>query len=174
MRRIAQATGCDVLGTKRYISQHDYRPSGFVSDDTLIGPDGARPQRDDRVGFLASAARAIPLATLELTTGPTLTNDQPLLPVNETVADEILRFVDGSRSWVLPGLLAEAAPIVLWSQRNTIHRIEILLDCQVVRAYGGYPDDDHGRLFRVRDPESLGRYLAALIRPRNETRSRRT
>jgi hypothetical protein len=171
MRRIAQATGCEVLGTKRYISQHDYRPSGFVSDDILVGPDGARPPHD-RVGFLASAARTIALATLELTTGPRLTNDQPLLPVNENVARDILGFVDGSRSWVLPGLLAEVAPIVLWSQHNTIHRLEILLDCQVVRAYGVYPDDDHGRLFRVRDPDGLGRYLAALTRPRSETRAR--
>jgi hypothetical protein len=172
MRRIAQATGCDVLGTKRYISQHDYGASGFVSDDTLIGPDGARPAPNDRIGFLASAAYTIPLATLELTTGPALTNDQPLLPVNEIVAGEILGFVDGSRSWVLPGLLAEVAPIVLWSEHNTIHRLEILLDCQVVRVYGVYPDDDHGRLFRVHDPDGLGRYLAALIRPRSEIRAR--
>lgn len=43
MRRIAQVTGCDVLGTRRYISRRDYAPSGFASDDTLISADGARP-----------------------------------------------------------------------------------------------------------------------------------
>ena len=174
MRAITRVTGCDVLGTRRYVSQHDYGPDGFVSDDTLVAAGGSQPRRDDRVGFLASAATAVPLATIELAAGPRLTNDQPLLPVNEAVAGEILQFVDGTRSWVLPGLLAEAAPIVLWSQHNTIHRIEILLDCQVVRAYGTYPDDDHGRLFRVRDPAGLSRYLELLLRPRTETRARRT
>jgi hypothetical protein len=174
MRAISRVTGCEVLGTRRYISQHDYGPGGFISDHSLVAAGGTQPKRDDRVGFLASAATAVPLATIELTAGPRLTNDQPLLPVNEAVAGEILRFVDGTRSWVLPGLLAEAAPIVLWSQHNSIHRIEILFDCQVVRAYGVYPDDDHGRLFRVRDPEGLSCYLEGLTRPRTETRARRT
>lgn len=37
MRRIARATECAVLGTRRYISKHDYGPDGFTSDHALIG-----------------------------------------------------------------------------------------------------------------------------------------
>ena len=148
-----------MLGTRRYISKNDYGPSGFISDDTLVDANGAKPQRADRVGFLNATATPVPLAAIELTSGPKLTNKLPLLPVNEAMAANILGFVDGARSWVLPGLLAEPAPIVLWSQANAIHRLEILLDHQVVRAYGLFPDDDHGRLFRVRDPDGLSHYL---------------
>jgi hypothetical protein len=162
LRRIGQALRRAVLGTRRYISKNDYGPSGFISDDTLIDANGAKPQRADRVGFLNATATPVPLASIELTPGPKLTNDLPLLPVNEAVAANILGFVDGARSWVLPGLLAEPAPIVLWSHANAIHRLEILLDYQVVRAYGLFPDDDHGRLFRVRDPNGLSRYLDEL------------
>ncbi|HEX7700798.1 MAG TPA: hypothetical protein VF403_08755 [Kofleriaceae bacterium] len=167
LRRIGQAVRRAVLGTRRYISKNDYGPSGFISDDTLVDANGAKPQRADRVGFLNATATTVPIAAIELTSGPKLTNELPLLPVNEAVAAKILGFVDGARSWVLPGLLAEPAPIVLWSQDNAIHRLEILLDYHVVRAYGHYPDDDHGRLFRVRDPEGLSRYLDG-IQGRNE------
>jgi len=173
LRRISQAARRSVLGTRRYISKNDYDRSGFISDDTLVDANGTKPQRTDRVGFLNATATQVPLAAIELTSGPKLTNDLPLLPVNEAVAANILRFVDTSRSWVLPGLLAEPAPIVLWSQANAVHRLEILLDRQVVRAYGAFPDDDHGRLFRVRDQEGLSRYLDDL-QGRNESPSRTT
>lgn len=33
--RIMQATGCAVLGTRRYISRTDYGAEGFISDDAL-------------------------------------------------------------------------------------------------------------------------------------------
>ena len=158
--------------TRRYISKNDYAQGGFISDDTLLDSNRTKPQREDRVGFLSTSATPVPLAAIELTSGPKLTNDQPLLPVNEAVAAKILSFVDGARSWVLPGLLAEPAPIVLWSQDNAIHRLEILLDCQVVRGYGTYPDDDHGRLFRVRDPEGLSRYLETAFPSHSESRDR--
>jgi len=171
LRRISQAARRIVLGTRRYISKNDYSPSGFISDDTLVDPNGTKRQRDDRVGFLNGAATPVPLDAIELTSGPKLTNELPLLPVNEAVAANILKFVDHTRSWVLPGLLAEPGPIVLWSADNAIHRFDILLDHQVVRGYGVYPDDDHGRLFRVRDPEGLSRYLAGL-QGRNESQGR--
>jgi hypothetical protein len=171
LRRISQAARRSVLGTRRYISKNDYGRCGFISDDTLVDANGAKPKREDRVGFLNASATQVPLAAIELTSGPRLTNDLPLLPVNEAVAANILGFVDGARSWVLPGLLAEPAPIVLWSQANAVHRLEILLDRHVVRAYGLYPDDDHGRLFRVRDPAGLSRYLDAL-QGRNESPGR--
>ncbi|MEO8845251.1 MAG: hypothetical protein ABI591_02010 [Kofleriaceae bacterium] len=167
LRRIGQAVRRPVFGTRRYISKNDYDSSGFISDDTLVDASGAKPTRADRVGFLNATASSVPITALELTSGPKLTNELPLLPVNEDVALNILGFVDGQRSWVLPGLLAEPAPIVLWSQDNAIHRLEILLDNRVVRGYGHFPDDDHGRLFRVRDPLGLSRYLDG-IQGRNE------
>ena len=74
----------------------------------------------------------------------------------------------------MPGLLAEPNPIVLWSEHNSIRRLELLLDCQVVRAYGAYPDDEHGRLFRVKDPIALSRYLDEILRSRNALRARST
>jgi hypothetical protein len=172
LRKIAIATRCEVYGTRRYVSKRDYDRGGFVSDDVLVNANGQPPERRDPVGFLLGAATTVPLAALELGAGPRLTTDQCLLPVNEALAREVLGFIDGSRSWVLPGLLAEPNPIVLWSERNTIHRLEVLLDCQVVRAYGAYPDDDHGRLFRVRDPVGLSRYLDAILRPRTALRAR--
>jgi hypothetical protein len=172
LRRISQAARRIVLGTRRYISKNDYSASGFISDDTLVDANGTTRQRDDRVGFLNGAATAVSLDAIELTPGPKLTNELPLLPVNEAVAANILSFVDRTRSWVLAGLLAEPAPIVLWSADNAIHRFDILLDHQVVRGYGAYPDDDHGRLFRVRDPEGLSRYLDGL-QGRNESPNRR-
>lgn len=174
LRKVAGATRCDVLGTRRYLSRRDYDAHGFVSDDVLVTAGGNAPTRLDPVGFLLGGATAVPLASLELSTGPKLTNDLPLLPVNEAVAAEIIGFVDGSRSWSLPGLLAAPNPVVLWSQHNAIHRLELLLDCQVARAYGAYPDDEHGRLFRVRDPVALSRYLDAVLRPRTELQARRT
>jgi hypothetical protein len=42
LRRIAVVTGCCVLGTKRYISHHDYGAAGFASADTLIDSHGHR------------------------------------------------------------------------------------------------------------------------------------
>jgi hypothetical protein len=174
LRKIAVAARCEALGTRRYVSKRDYDSRGFISDDVLVTADGTAPGRPDPIGFLLGAATAVPLAALTLGTGPRLTNDQPLLPVNEAIATEMMRFVDGSRSWVLPGLLAEASPIVLWSEHNTIHRLELLLDCQVVRVYGAYPDDEHGRLYRVRDPQGLSRYLDAVLRPRSALRARST
>jgi hypothetical protein len=171
LRRISQAARRIVLGTRRYISKNDYSPSGFISDDTLVEASGTKRQRDDRVGFLNGAATSVSLDALELTPGPKLSNELPLLPVNEAVAANILAFVDRARSWVLPGLLAEPGPIVLWSADNAIHRFDILIDHQVVRGYGAYPDDDHGRLFRVRDPEGLTRYLDGL-QGRNESLGR--
>jgi len=36
--RIARTTGCRVLGTKRYITRHDYEARGFVSEDALLAP----------------------------------------------------------------------------------------------------------------------------------------
>jgi hypothetical protein len=172
LRRISHSVRLPVVGTRRYISKNDYAQGGFISDDTLLDSNRTKPQREDRVGFLSASATPVPLAAIELTPGPKLTNDQPLLPVNEAVAAKILSFVDCARSWVLPGLLAEPAPIVLWSQDNSIHRLEILLDCQVVRGYGAYPDDDHGRLFRVRDPEGLSRYLETAFPSHSESRDR--
>lgn len=172
MRRIAQVTGCTVVGTKRYISQHDYGAHGFASDDVLVDADGVSPISADRVGFSASNALDVALASTELAMGPGLTKERPLLPVNETVANDIMRFVDGSRSWNIPGLLAEPSPIVLWSEHNTIHRIEILLDCHVVRAFTLDQNDDHGRLFRVIDPDGLRAYLAALTPRRSEIPAR--
>jgi hypothetical protein len=174
LRRIGLAVQRDVLGTRRYLSKRDYDDRGFVSDDVLVDARGSAPDRIDPVGFLLGAATHVPLTALELSPGPRLTNTQPLLPVNETIALRILSFVDGSRSWVLPGLLAEPNPIVLWSQRNTIHRLEVLLDCQVVRGYGSYPDDEHGRLFRTSDPLGLSRYLAGILRPHTAHQARST
>jgi hypothetical protein len=171
LRKLSQAARRPVLGTRRYISKNDYSPHGFISDDVLVDGNGAKP-RPDPVGFLSGAASSIPLTVVELTPGPKLTNDLPLLPVNEAVAGRLLEFIDVTRSWVIPGLLAEPAPIVLWSQDNAIHRLEFLLDYHVVRAYGAYPDDDHGRLFRVRDPDGLSHYLEDVFRPRTETRDR--
>lgn len=40
LRRIAQATGCNVLGTTRYVGRHDYGPTGFISTSALV--DSAR------------------------------------------------------------------------------------------------------------------------------------
>ncbi|MEP6861173.1 MAG: hypothetical protein ABJE66_11155 [Deltaproteobacteria bacterium] len=174
LRRIGTAVQRDVLGTRRYLSKRDYDDRGFISEEVLVNAAGSTPDRVDPVGFLLGAATAVTLTTLELSAGPRLGNTQPLLPVNEVIAHEILGFVDGSRSWVLPGLLAEPNPIVLWSQRNVIHRLEVLLDCRVVRGYGAYPDDEHGRLFRVRDPFGLSRYLDEVLRPRSERQARRT
>ena len=171
LRRLSQAARRPVLGTRRYVSKNDYSPEGFISDDVLVDGNGAKP-RPDPVGFLNGAASSIPLTVVELTPGPKLTNDQPLLPVNEAVASRMLDFIDITRSWVIPGLLAEPAPIVLWSQDNAIHRLELLLDYHVVRAYGSYPDDDHGRLFRVRDPDGLSQYLEDVFRPHSERRDR--
>lgn len=174
LRRISFAVRRDVFGTRRFLSKNDYGPEGFMSDEILVGPDGARSQIQDRVGFFLGAATAVPLSAIDLNAGPRLTPDQPLLPVNEAKAAEILGFVDGSRSWVLPGLLAEPTVIVLWSESNTIRRLEILLDGQVVRGFGAYPDDDHGRLFRVRDADQLNRYLEGLLRPHTASQARRT
>lgn len=42
IRRIAQAVGCEVLGTKHYIGKQDYAPIGFISDDMLVRADGER------------------------------------------------------------------------------------------------------------------------------------
>jgi hypothetical protein len=36
LRRVAHAARCQVLGSKRYLSKHDYGPTGFVSDHALI------------------------------------------------------------------------------------------------------------------------------------------
>ncbi|HEY0252657.1 MAG TPA: hypothetical protein VGC41_14075, partial [Kofleriaceae bacterium] len=166
IRRIAAASGRNVFGTKRYVSKTDYSNEGFISDEALAGALGPQPQRPDPVGFLSSAANPIPISAVDLNAGPRLTNDQPLLPVNEAIAERILSFVDGTRSWVLPGLLSEARPIVLWSESNRIHRLEILFDHLVVRGYGAYPDDDHGRLYRVRDPEGLCNFIDRLLHPR--------
>jgi hypothetical protein len=41
IRRIAHVTGCDVLGTRRYLNKYDYGRTGFVSDDMLVEVDGA-------------------------------------------------------------------------------------------------------------------------------------
>ena len=139
LRRISFAVQRPVYGTRRFLSKNDYGPAGFMSDEILVGADGTCTQPPDRVGFFLGAATPVPLSAIDLNAGPRLTSDQPLLPVNEARASDILSFVDGSRSWVLPGLLAEPTPIVLWSQHNTIHRLEILLDGQVVRGYGAYP-----------------------------------
>ncbi|MEO6777801.1 MAG: hypothetical protein ABI467_33075 [Kofleriaceae bacterium] len=174
LRKIALGARREVFGTRRYVSKRDYDGGGFVSDDILVNANGMAPDRRDPVGFLLGAATAVPLAALDLGAGPRLTNDQPLVPVNEAIATAIIDFVDGARSWVLPGLLAEPNPIVLWSEHNSIHRLELLLDCQVVRAYGAYPDDEHGRLFRVRDPLGLSRYLDEVLRPRSALRARST
>jgi hypothetical protein len=172
MRRIEHATGRPVFGTRRFISKRDYGPEGFISDDALVGLDGRPVARPDPVGFLAGGATTVALAANELTAGPRLCAEQPLLPVNEAVADELLRYVDGTRSWVLPGLLAEPAMIVLWSRANSIYRLDILLEGRVVRGYGAYPDDEHGRLFRVRDPDALNEYLESVTRPHNESQDR--
>ena len=174
LRRISLAARREVFGTRRYISKNDYARGGFISEDTLVGVAGPRGARADRVGFLLGAATLVPLSAIDLSVGPKLTADHPILPVNEDVAARLLRCIDETRSWVLPGLLAEPSPIVLWSQDNTIHRLEVLLDRQVVRGYGVYPDDDHGRLFRVRDPEALSNQLDELIRPRSEIPARDT
>lgn len=171
MRRLEHAAGRPVLGTRRFISKRDYGPEGFISDDALVGLDGRR-LAPDPVGFLAGGATTVALAAIELTAGPKLCANQPLLPVNEAVAEEVLRYVDGARSWVLPGLLAEPATIVLWSRANSIHRLDILLEGRVVRGYGAYPDDEHGRLFRVRDPDALNEYLETVTRPHNESQDR--
>ncbi len=170
--QIARATECQVFGTKRYISILDYEDEGFISDDALAGTPGARPERQDRIGLLPHAATPIPIRSLSLAAGPPLSRDQQLLPVNEAIASEILRYVDGGTSWVLPGLLAAASPIVLWSQANTIHRLEILVDAHLVRAYGSHPDDDHGRLYRVRDPAGLSHYLEHRHHQRSELPAR--
>lgn len=169
IRKIATATGRDVFGTKRYISKNDYDRGGFISDAALAGTVGPQPQRADFVGFLTSAASAVSLDAVELNAGPRLTNDHPILPVNEAIASKMLALVDGTRSWVLPGLLSEPGPIVLWSVGNTIHRLEILFDHHVVRGYGAYPDDDHGRLYRVRDPAALETLISELLHPRTGT-----
>jgi hypothetical protein len=174
LAQISRATRREVYGTRRYVSKHDYRSTGFISDDALLGPQGTFSAKPDSVGFLAGAATNVMLASLDLNAGPRLTSDHPIAPVNAGLATRLLELVDGSRSWVIAGLLAEPSPIVLWSHDNAIHRLDVLCDCQVVRGYGAYPDDEHGRLFRVRDPEGLSRYLAAWLRPRSAPRARTT
>ena len=171
---IARTSRCRVFGTRRYVGLQDYRSEGFISDDALAGTPSARPERQDRIGFLPHADTIIPIQALTLATGPALSSDQPLLPVNEAIAREMLSHVDGTRSWVLPGLLAHASPTVLWSHANHIHRLEILLDGEAVRAYGHYPDDDHGRIYRVRDPCALNQLLERLDHPRTETPARKS
>lgn len=44
MRRVAWASGCNVVGTKRFISRNDYATSGFVSGDALVNADGSAVQ----------------------------------------------------------------------------------------------------------------------------------
>ena len=36
LRRIARATRCDVLGTRRYITRRDYVATGFAREDSLV------------------------------------------------------------------------------------------------------------------------------------------
>jgi hypothetical protein len=172
MRRLELATSRQVLGTRRFVSKPDYGPEGFISEEILVGVNGPPPRRPDPVGLFASTATSVELAGLELSAGPRLRRDHSILPVNEAVASEVLAYVDGARSWVLPGLLAEPVMIVLWSQHNTIQRADILFDHEVVRVYGAYPDDEHGRLFRVHDAAALSRYLDAVIHPRTASRDR--
>lgn len=171
--QIARASRCRVYGTRRYVGLQDYRAEGFISDDALVGAPGTRPLRQDWIGFLPHAATIYPIHSLTMSAGPPLSNDQLLLPVNEALAGELLACVAGERSWVIPGLLAHPSPIVLWSHSNTIHRLDVLLDGEAVRAYGRYPDDDHGRVFRVFDPARLNRQLEQLDRSRSEIRARK-
>ena len=173
LTQIACATRCRVLGTRRYIGLVDYRAEGFISDDALVGPPGARPERQDWIGFLPHSATLTPIRAIAMSAGPPLSNDQPLAPVNELVAHEILSHIDGRRSWVVPGLLAHPSPIVLWSEANTIHRLEILLDGHAARVYGEYPDDEHGRIYLVRNVGALNHLLEQLDHPRTEIRARR-
>jgi hypothetical protein len=42
IRRVAQATGCNVFGTRRYLSRNDYGATGFISTSTLVDGDGHR------------------------------------------------------------------------------------------------------------------------------------
>lgn len=170
--QIARAARCRVFGTRRYIGLVDYRAEGFVSDAALTGTPGPRPERQDSIGFLPHAATLVPIRTVAMTPGPPLSKDEPLAPVNERVAREILNCVDGARSWVLPGLLAHPSSIVLWSEANTIHRLDTLLDGRAVRVYGRYPDDEHGRIYLVRDIDGLNHLLEQLDRPRSGTRAR--
>jgi hypothetical protein len=84
-----------------------------------------------------------------------------------------MNLVDGAKSWVIPGLLAQPSPIVLWSHANAIYRLDILFDGEAVRAFGCHPDDEYGRLYLVRDPLALSQLLEAQDRPRSEIRVRR-
>jgi hypothetical protein len=174
MRRIELACSRRVYGTRRHVGKHDYGPEGFISDHVLADQHGPLPARPDPVGLLASAAMPVLLTALELDAGPRLHGDQPIVPLNAAIADEVLGFVDGARSWVVPGLLAQPLMILLWSRDNTIHRLDILCDYHLVRGYGAPPDDVHGRLFRVDDAEAFSHYLDAVIHPRTGYPRRRS
>lgn len=171
---IARAARCRVYGTRRYIGSNDYRPQGFISDDALVGTPGPRPERQDRIGLLPHAATHTPIESLAMSAGPVLAKDQAILPVNVEVAHKMLSCIKGDRSWLVPGLLSASRPTVLWSTANTIHRLDVLLDGEAVRAYGAYPDDEHGRIYLVREPGKLNHLIEHPDRPRIETQARTT
>jgi len=69
MRKIARVTGCEVLGTKRYVSEQDYGDVGLISEHAIVDAEGrgrsaaiesssSRAPRVDKIIRLRSEIRA--------------------------------------------------------------------------------------------------------------------
>ena len=150
-----------VLGTRRYIKQERLRARA-ASSATTRSLDANRREtatRQDRVGFLPHRNHG-PDRAIELTSGPEADERSAAAAGERSGRREDLglrrRRAELGAAW--PPRRTRADRAVESRQSRSID-LEILLDGQVVRAYGRYPDDDHGRLFRVRDPMALSRYL---------------
>lgn len=159
MRRIETASGRVVHGTQREVGAHDYDPEGFCGHHLLRDRDGPLAARPDPVGLRDSTATPVRLDALDLGFGPRLDPSDLVVPVTAAIAEQVLDFVDGARSWIGPRF--EPVMTVSWLRA----RLDILCDYHAVRAYG---DGDHvgGRVFRVHDADALSAYLDEVTRSR--------
>lgn len=160
MRRIERASGRVVHGTLREVGAYDYDRNGFIGVHLLADRDGPLRARPARTGLCDSSSTQVRFADVDLGPGPRLDEADLAIRLPPTVADQVVEFIDGERSWVAPGFTARRVMTVVWDRA----RLDILCDYEIVRAYAG-AGDVVGRLFRVHDASALSAYLDEVTRP---------
>lgn len=118
----------------------------------------AEPAANERVsGLSVDDARKIPFHSLDLVPLPPDSKAVGRPQVPPRSLQELQALIDPDHAWQVPGLLAQPlGELLLPSDSGYLHKVEFLIEYELVRVFPRSSDYPDGLIYRVKEPSRLG------------------
>ena len=158
MCALSELLGIEVYGTRELIYAAHYGPSGFIADELLACSSDLRREALEPWVATLSGPRILDLDALPASPVEHLDRAWPVRVATVDQTQAVLHHVDRRGGTAMPGLLARPlCELALPSgYPDAHHRLEILLDGELVRAYD---ESGAGIVYAVDDPSELDRLI---------------